>query len=177
MLTHCFSVQSNLYWVPLCYVVTQYYAVGLRKHEMFGSISPQRCSVEIVDLFFQTRHSPFFWSNFLTGCQQEDSTGRKRLKPRGKPITRPPFPPLFASNSTTPLPLISLRWSLISVHEYLNAGSWLDCWDLLAKMTNTKNDTIPWWTFYFCLKFSKLRSSIFASTNESFDEVRFHHRN
>ena len=104
MLTHCFSVQSNLYQVALCYVVTLYYAVGLRKHEMFGSISLQRCSVEIVDLFFQMRHSPFFWSNFLTGCQQEDSTGRKRLKPRGKPITRSPFPlPLrFQFHHTSP---------------------------------------------------------------------------
>ena len=35
----------------------------------------------------------FFWSNFLTGCRQEDSTGRKRLKPRGKLMTRSPFSP------------------------------------------------------------------------------------
>lgn len=158
-------------------MVTQYYAVGLRKHEMFGSISPQRCSVEIVDLFFQTRHSPFFWSNFLTGCQQEDSTGRKRLKPRGKPITRPPFPPLFASNSTTPLPLISLRWSLISVHEYLECGLMAWLLGFASQDDKYKKWYYSWWTFYFCLKFSKLRSSIFASTNESFDEVRIHHRN
>ena len=35
----------------------------------------------------------FFLSNFLTGCRQEDSTGRKRLKPRGKLMIRSPFSP------------------------------------------------------------------------------------
>ena len=53
MLTHCFSVQSKLYEGALCQVVTVSYAVGFCKHELFGSISQQRSSVEIVGLFFK----------------------------------------------------------------------------------------------------------------------------
>ena len=96
--------------MALCYVVTQYYAVGLRKHEMFGSISPQRCSVEIVDLFFPNEAFSIFLVKFLNrmptgGFHRKKETQTKREANNKVPLPPPPF----ASNSITPLPLISLR--------------------------------------------------------------------
>ena len=77
-------------------------------------VSVRRDVLKLLACFSKRGILPFFWLNFLTGWQQEDSTGRKRLKPKGKLMIRSPFSPQFRPTSPSHFPpLISNQCSQV----------------------------------------------------------------
>ena len=81
-----------------------------------------------------------FLVKFLNRMSLEDSTGRKRLKPRGKLMTRSPFSPRPRSqfHHSSPSHFPSLIFNRCSRVPGMRAHDWI----LPAKMNNTKNYAI-----------------------------------